>query len=111
MVASTEFASFLCDQLAPLGHVTVRRMFGKTGVFCEGVMFGMVTENILYLRVDDQNSHFEDLRQAWCWKPCPGDHEGHSGRPDLRGQQRHGGHCRIDMPAGRGGIIRSAEWG
>jgi DNA transformation protein and related proteins len=55
MVASTEFASFLRDQLAPLGFVTMRRMFGKTGVFCEGVMFGMVTENILYFRVDDQN--------------------------------------------------------
>jgi DNA transformation protein len=30
-------------------------MFGKTGVFCEGVMFGMVTENTLYVRVDSQN--------------------------------------------------------
>lgn len=55
MVASTEFASFLRDQLAPLGGVTVRRMFGKSGVFCEGVMLGMVTENVLYFRVDDQN--------------------------------------------------------
>ena len=55
MVASTEFASFLRDQLAPLGYVTVRRMFGKSGVFCEGVMLGMVTENVLYFRVDDLN--------------------------------------------------------
>ena len=55
MVASTEFANFLRDQLAPLGYITMRRMFGKTGVFCEGVMFGMVTESILYLRVDGQN--------------------------------------------------------
>ena len=55
MVASTEFASFLRDQLAPLGDVTMRRMFGKTGVFCEGVMFGVVTENILYFRVDRRN--------------------------------------------------------
>ena len=55
MVASTEFANFLRDQLTPLGYVTTRRMFGKTGVFCEEVMFGMVTENILYLRVDSQN--------------------------------------------------------
>ena len=55
MVASTEFASFLRDLLAPLGHVTMRRMFGKTGVFCEGVMFGVVSENVLYFRVDRQN--------------------------------------------------------
>jgi len=55
MVASAEFASFLCDELAPLGFITTRRMFGKTGVFCEGVMFGMVTENVLYFRVDSEN--------------------------------------------------------
>lgn len=55
MVASTSFAEFLRDQLAPLGRITLRRMFGKTGVFCEGLMFGMVTEDTLYVRVDDQN--------------------------------------------------------
>ena len=55
MVASATYAEFLREQLAPLGRVTMRRMFGKTGVFCDGVMFGMVTENTLYFRVDDQN--------------------------------------------------------
>jgi len=30
-------------------------MFGKTGVFCDGAMLGMVTENTLYFRVDDDN--------------------------------------------------------
>jgi DNA transformation protein len=55
MVASDAFAEFLREQLAPLGRLTMRRMFGKTGVFCDGVMFGMVTENTLYFRVDDQN--------------------------------------------------------
>ena len=55
MVASDTFAEFLREQLAPLGRVAMRRMFGKTGVFCEGVMFGMVTDNTLYVRVDDQN--------------------------------------------------------
>jgi len=55
MVASENFAEFLREQLAPLGRVTMRRMFGKTGVFCDGLMFGMVTDNMLYLRVDDHN--------------------------------------------------------
>jgi DNA transformation protein len=55
MVASDTYAEFLREQLAPLGRVTLRRMFGKTGVFCDGVMFGVVTENTLYFRVDDQN--------------------------------------------------------
>ena len=55
MVASDGFAGFLYERLAPLGRVTMRRMFGKTGVFCDGVMFGMVTDDTLYFRVDDQN--------------------------------------------------------
>ena len=55
MVASDGFAEFLRDQFASLGRITMRRMFGKTGVFCDGAMFGMVTENTLYFRVDDQN--------------------------------------------------------
>src|SRR5688572_15579550 len=55
MVASAAFAEYLREQLAPLGPIAIRRMFGKTGLFCEGVMFGMVTENTLYVRVDDQN--------------------------------------------------------
>jgi DNA transformation protein and related proteins len=62
MVASDSFAEFLREQLAPLGGITMRRMFGKTGVFCDGVMLGMVTENTLYFRVDDHNR--EILREA-----------------------------------------------
>jgi DNA transformation protein len=55
MVASDSFAEFLREQLAPLGHVTMRRMFGKTGVFCDGLMLGMARDDTLYFRVDDHN--------------------------------------------------------
>jgi DNA transformation protein and related proteins len=55
MTASDGFAEFLRDQLAPVGRITMRRMFGKTGVFCDGVMLAMVRDNTLYFRVDDEN--------------------------------------------------------
>jgi DNA transformation protein len=55
MVASDSFAEFLDEQFALLGRITLRRMFGATGVFCDGIMFGVVSDNTLYLRVDDQN--------------------------------------------------------
>jgi len=67
MVASESFAEFLREQLAPLGGIALRRMFGKTGVFCDGVMFGMVTENTLYLRVDDENK--ETFKEAESYPP------------------------------------------
>jgi hypothetical protein len=55
MVASESFAEFLREQLAPLGRITMRRMFGKTGVFCDGLMFAMVADDTFYFRVDDGN--------------------------------------------------------
>ena len=67
MVASDSFAEFLREQLAPLGHLTMRRMFGKTGVFCDGVMLGMVTDNTLYFRVDALNR--EVFREAAAFPP------------------------------------------
>jgi DNA transformation protein and related proteins len=63
MVASSSFAEFLREQLAPLGSVSLRRMFGKTGVFCDGLMLGMVRDDTLYFRVDDHNqAAFEEAR-------------------------------------------------
>ena len=67
MVASETYAEFLREQLAPLGRITLRRMFGKTGVFCDGVMLGMVTENTLYFRVDEENR--ETFREAEAFPP------------------------------------------
>ena len=55
MVASDSYTEFLREQLAPLGRITTRRMFGKTGVFCKGLMWGMITDDTLYVRVDDLN--------------------------------------------------------
>src|SRR6516162_7227460 len=68
MVASESFAEFLREQLAPLGRVTMRRMFGKTGVFCDGVMLGMVAENTLYFRVDDHDrAAFDEPAELVTW--------------------------------------------
>jgi DNA transformation protein and related proteins len=67
MVATETYAEFLREQLAPLGRITLRRMFGKSGVFCDGVMLGMVTENTLYFRVDEENR--ETFREAEAFPP------------------------------------------
>jgi DNA transformation protein and related proteins len=79
MVASDDFAEFLCDQLAPLGRITMRRMFGKTGVFCDGFMLGMVRDNTLYLRADDDNR--AALKEAESFPPL--NYEKKGGTIDL----------------------------
>lgn len=67
MVASDSFVALLREQLAALGTITTRRMFGKTGVFCGGLMFAMVRDNALYFRVDDDNR--EILKEAESFPP------------------------------------------
>lgn len=36
-----------------LGPVTVKRMFGGAGVYADGVMFGLIEDDTLYLKADD----------------------------------------------------------
>src|SRR3954451_10912219 len=79
MVASDGFAEFLREQLAPLGRVTMRRMFGKTGVFCDAVMLAMVRDNTLYFRVDDDNR--ATFKEAECFPPL--NYEKKGGTIDL----------------------------
>jgi DNA transformation protein len=53
MTASTGFIELLQDALSGLGPVSVRRMFGGAGVYADGVMFGLVADDTLYLKADD----------------------------------------------------------
>jgi DNA transformation protein and related proteins len=76
MVASDSFADFLREQLAPLGRVTMRRMFGKTGVFCDGLMLGMVRDDVLYFRVDEHNR--AAFKEAQAYPPLDYEKKGRS---------------------------------
>src|SRR6266567_5857251 len=76
MVASDGFVEFLRDQLAPVGCITMRRMFGKTGVFCDGFMLAMVRDNTLYFRVDDDNR--ATFKEAECFPPLNYEKKGSS---------------------------------
>jgi DNA transformation protein and related proteins len=79
MAASNSFAEFLREQLAALGPITMRPMFGKTGVFCNGLMLGMVRDNTLYFRVDDDNR--AAFKEAASFPPL--DYEKKGGTIDL----------------------------
>jgi DNA transformation protein and related proteins len=46
---------FIRDLFAPFGPVTVRRMFSGAGIFADGLMFGLVVRDVIYLKADDAN--------------------------------------------------------
>jgi DNA transformation protein len=55
------FSEFVRDQLSGLGPVRVRRMFGGGGVYLDGLMFGLIAGDTLFLKSDDINrAMFED---------------------------------------------------
>src|SRR5262245_7563513 len=55
MAGESEFLAHVLELLAPLGRVTARRMFGGYGLYCDGVFFGIILDNTLYLKADDRN--------------------------------------------------------
>ena len=44
---------FIRELFAPFGPVIVRRMFSGIGIFANGLMFGLVFDGTIFLKVDD----------------------------------------------------------
>jgi DNA transformation protein and related proteins len=54
-MADSAFVSYVVESLQPLGPVGARRMFGGHGIYLDGVMFALIADDQLYLKVDDAN--------------------------------------------------------
>ena len=64
-----DFPGSVIEQLAGLGAVTVRRMFGGHGLYCEELFFGLIDDGVLYLKVDDSNRADFVKRDCQAFKP------------------------------------------
>ena len=51
----SDFVATVLDLLSPWGGVTARRMFGGYGIYRQGLMFALIADDVLYLKVDDGN--------------------------------------------------------
>jgi DNA transformation protein len=54
MTVSASYREYVADQLAGLGDVVLKRMFGGVGLYFDGRMFGLIDDDTTYLRVDDR---------------------------------------------------------
>jgi DNA transformation protein len=61
--ARSEFLEFIAEQMAGVGPVTVRRMFGGAGVFRGARMIGLVADDLLYLRTDAESAPEFEMRR------------------------------------------------
>jgi DNA transformation protein len=71
MLASKEFFDLVLEKLASLGAVTGKSMFGGFGVFHEGEMFGLISNDVLYLKADGSNRAEYEKRSSRQYKPMP----------------------------------------
>ena len=62
MARRSEFADWVVEQLAPLGLVRAKGMFGGFGLYLDDLFFGLVADDVLYLKADEVNrSKFEKV--------------------------------------------------
>ena len=55
-----EFVTYVVDLMQSVGPVYAKGMFGGHGIFLEGLMFGLIADGMLYLKVDKETE--DDFR-------------------------------------------------
>lgn len=68
MKANSEYLNFVLEKLSPLGEIKSRAMFGGYGIFHEGLMFALISEDTVYFKVNETNRNMYEKAQS---KPFP----------------------------------------
>jgi DNA transformation protein len=68
---SDTFRDYVVEQLAGLGAVTVRRMFGGAGLYHDGLFFGVLDDDELFFRVDDATRPRYEAMGSGPFAPLP----------------------------------------
>ncbi len=53
MATHDEFVDYTLELMACLGAVRARKMFGGYGIYLDDLMFGIVADDVVYLKADD----------------------------------------------------------
>jgi DNA transformation protein and related proteins len=66
---STGFREFVLGQLADVRGLHARSMFGGIGLYADGVFFGIVAGDVLYLKVDERSRPDYERADAYPFRP------------------------------------------
>ena len=69
MAVSDDYLQYVLEQLAGLGQVTTRRMFGGVGLYHEERFFGFIAGDTLYFKVNDSNRSDYEARGMSRFRP------------------------------------------
>lgn len=53
MACNADFVEYIADQCSGAGKISVRKMMGDYCIYCNGVLFGLICDNNLYIKVTE----------------------------------------------------------
>ena len=53
MACNPDFIQFIIDQCSGAGEIAVKKMMGDYCIYCDGVLFGLICDNNLYIKMTD----------------------------------------------------------
>jgi DNA transformation protein and related proteins len=71
MPRQNEFCDYLMDRLTSLGEPSYKFMFGGFGIYVDGLMTGIVVDDVLMLRADNENRPDYEARGIGPFRPYP----------------------------------------
>jgi DNA transformation protein and related proteins len=72
MSVSDDFLSYVLEQMAGLGRLRPKRMFGAVGLYSDEYFFAVIDDDVLYLKTDESNAHEYKSRGMRQFMPVPG---------------------------------------
>ena len=70
MASNADFVQYIIDQCSGAGEITVKKMMGDYCIYCDGVIFGLVCDNNLYVKPTYQGA--AQLKEVVMRSPYPG---------------------------------------
>lgn len=53
MASNNDFVQYIADQCTGAGVITVKKMFGDYGIYCDGKIFGLICDDQFFLKPTD----------------------------------------------------------
>ena len=50
MASNPDFVQYITDQCSKAGEITTRKMFGDYAIYCNGKIFGLISDNGFYIK-------------------------------------------------------------
>nr|WP_024992389.1 TfoX/Sxy family protein [Hoylesella pleuritidis] len=70
MACNTDFVQYIADQCTDAGEITVKKVFGDYGIYCDGKIFGLICDDRLYVKPTEAGHLL--LRTVELYPPYPG---------------------------------------